>query len=454
MRFIISCIIALLFTAGISKAQSADILESYIRQGLENNLALQQKELDLEKSIAALKEANGLFYPSVDFDAQYTLADGGRSIELPVGDLLNPVYSSLNQILKSMGQDGSFSQISNQKVQFLPTNFNDTKLRMVLPLVNTEIYYNHRIKKEMISFTQAETNVFKRELVKEIKIAYLKYLQTVMVIDAFISAKALVTETLRVNEKLAENQMAGNDKRLRIKAELSHIEAQLTKAENDKKSASSYFNFLINQPLQTIVETDSSMLYSQVISIGYIAGNSDSREEIDKIKSAGNVAELNLNMNRFKWMPAISNITDFGYQGFQYRFTGDQRYVMNVIDLKWNLFNGFQNRHRIEQAHIECSYLDKMLSETEHQLELQLLLAQNNLESSEKEENANQSSLSSSLEYYKIVNRQYNEGRKSLLDLIDARNQLTNSNINYSLSHFETLIRLAELERADAGYKF
>ena len=113
--------------------------------------------------------------------------------------MLNPIYTSLNQILKGMGEQGSFTQVSNQKVEFLPNGFNDTKLSMVLPLVNTEIYYNRRIKKEMISYAQDETNVYKRGLVKEIKTAYLKYLQSVKAIEAYISAKALVIRYAIVN---------------------------------------------------------------------------------------------------------------------------------------------------------------------------------------------------------------------------------------------------------------
>jgi len=38
------------------------------------------------------------------FGASYTKADGGRTIDLPLGDLLNPVYQSLNQL---MGQQNS-----------------------------------------------------------------------------------------------------------------------------------------------------------------------------------------------------------------------------------------------------------------------------------------------------------------------------------------------------------
>ena len=37
--------------------------------------------------------------PALDFAARYSVADGGRTIDFPVGDLLNPVYETLDQLL-------------------------------------------------------------------------------------------------------------------------------------------------------------------------------------------------------------------------------------------------------------------------------------------------------------------------------------------------------------------
>jgi len=367
--------------------------------------------------------------------------------------LLNPVYSSLNQILQNMGQPGNFPQIDNQKIQFLPNDYHDSKLRVTMPLVNAEIYYNRKYKKEMITYTQAETNVYKRELVKEIKTAYMRYLQSIKVVEAYNSASGLVKEALRVNEKLVKNQMAGNDKVLRMKAELSQVEAQQTKAENDKSTAASYFNFLINQPLQSPVLIDSLLLNNQeLVNAQPVYKDIQKREELTQMHSASAATRINLNLKQAYWIPTISNVTDLGYQGYQYKFNSEQRYMMNVIDLKWNIFDGFQNRRKISQAKLDLQTMDKKMIETEQQLALQLQLAQNNLESSVKAETANQSSLESSKEYYKLVSRQYTEGQKSMLDLLDARNQFTNSQISFTVSHFETLVRQAELERATAEY--
>ena len=75
-----------------SSAQQASPLDEYIRLGLDSNLALHQRNFDLSRSQLDLKRARSLFYPQAGFSSQYTLANGGRSQEIPIGDLLNGVY--------------------------------------------------------------------------------------------------------------------------------------------------------------------------------------------------------------------------------------------------------------------------------------------------------------------------------------------------------------------------
>ncbi len=433
-------------------SQSESVLDGYVRMGLENNHALKQKELNLEKSLRALREANGLFYPSVALEAQYMLAAGGRSIEMPVGDMLNGVYSSLNSILEGMGQTGGFPQIENEQIEFLPNDYHDTKVRVIMPLVNAEIYYNRKIKKEQITMTQAELNVYKRELVKEIKTAYYRYLQAVQVVDAYTSALELVQEAYRVNKKLVENEMAGPEKLYRIEAELSQVKAQLAKAENDQKTAASFFNFLINQPLRQQVSADTSLLRGEEPVVLPNSGSPNDREELAQLNSALQSTLYYYKMKKSYLVPTISNITDLGYQGYSYTFDRDQQYVMNTVNLSWPIFSGFQNRQKAAQARIETESIRSKLDEAELQIELQSQVAHDNYETSLKAEEASRRSLLSSKEYYKVVNRHYAVGQKSLLDLLDARNQLTGSQIAYTVSHFETLIRLAEVERANATY--
>ena len=141
------------------------ILEIYIRQGLDSNLALQQKNFDWQKARLDLRRAESLFYPQAAFSSQYTLADGGRSQSIPVGDLLNNVYSTLNTLTNS----NKFPQVANQSIQFLPNDYHDTKMEFTLPVINTDLRYNRQISEEMINARQADADIYRRDLVQYIR---------------------------------------------------------------------------------------------------------------------------------------------------------------------------------------------------------------------------------------------------------------------------------------------
>lgn len=61
-----------------------EVPKDFINQGLSQNLVLLEKKISLEKSMVSLKEAKSLFLPTSWFEGQYTLAKGGRSIDIPV----------------------------------------------------------------------------------------------------------------------------------------------------------------------------------------------------------------------------------------------------------------------------------------------------------------------------------------------------------------------------------
>ena len=121
-----------------------------------------------------MKEARALFLPNVSFGASlFTKQTVAAPSTFRSGDLLNPVYKSLNQLTGST----KFPNLQNKSVLLTPDDYYDARFRTTLPLVNAEIYYNEKIKKETISSNRAAVNVYKRELVKEIKTAYYRYYQ-------------------------------------------------------------------------------------------------------------------------------------------------------------------------------------------------------------------------------------------------------------------------------------
>ena len=85
----------------------AAVIDDYVREGLKSNLALQAQSLEVERSTAALAEARARYFPELALDARYTRAQGGRTIELPLGQALNPAYQTLNDLLIEHGMSPS-----------------------------------------------------------------------------------------------------------------------------------------------------------------------------------------------------------------------------------------------------------------------------------------------------------------------------------------------------------
>ncbi len=148
-------------------------LEQYIQIGLESNLALKQQEFSLEQSIEVLNEARGKYFPSIDIGARYTRAGGGREIIIPIGDLVNPIYQTLNQLLIAEGLPPAFPEdIPNETIPFIREKEHETRIRLVQPLFQPAIWSNYGLKSDLNEIEKLRTRMYKRRLVNEIKRAY------------------------------------------------------------------------------------------------------------------------------------------------------------------------------------------------------------------------------------------------------------------------------------------
>jgi outer membrane protein len=439
--------------AGVLFACSAaaqTTLDAYVKKGLETNLALHQKTFDRQKAELDLKRAKTLFYPQASLNSQYTLASGGRTQDIPIGDLLNNVYSTLNQLT---GQS-KFPQVSNQSIQFLPNDFHDTRVEVVMPIVNTDLYYNRAIKKELINTQQADIDIYKRELVKNIKEAYYQYLQAGKAVDIYNNALMLAGENLRVSEKLVLNGQATKESVMRAKAQVSQVKASAIEAVNRQQNAAAYFNCLLNQTLEAPITIDSTILDRINTTTSAVAEAPARREELVKLQSAQKVVGTSIKMNRSYLIPKLNAFYNIGFQGFGFRFNGDQFYQLGGLQFKWDLFRANDNKYKIQQSQLDLDALNNQYKDVEQQLNLQVRTSTNNYRSAVQTLQARVDEVQSAQETYRFAERRFREGQALQIELIDARTQLTSAQLNYSLAQLAVLTRAAELERVTASYNF
>ncbi|PWT97179.1 MAG: hypothetical protein C5B52_14285 [Bacteroidetes bacterium] len=433
-----------------SKLQGQTILNNYLKIGLENNLALKQKGFDLERARLDLKRAQTLFFPQASINSQYLLASGGRTQDLPVGDLLNGVYSTLNQLTAS----NKFPQVTNQSIKFLPNNYQDTRMEITLPVVNTDIKYNRDIKKEWINSRQADIDVYKRDLVKNIKQSYYQFLQSAKAVSIFKNALSVVRENLRVSEKFVQNNMATKEIVLRAQAQVSQVETSVIESTNNMQNATAYFNFLINQPLETPIEIDSSIAEQINTNLKLNADSQTTREELLKLRSSKRLLESKLRMDEAFLIPTLNAFYNVGYQGYGFKFNSDQFYQLGGLQLRWNIFKAGDNKYKVQQSRIDIDAISNQYNDVVNQLNLEQKTAFNNYASSVQSLESSNDEVQSSRETYRLAERRFKEGKALQIELIDARTQMTRAELKYSLAQLAVLSASAEVERVNATYKF
>jgi outer membrane protein TolC len=436
---------------GFGSFGQSDILNSYVQEGLKNSQTLKQQNFQLQKAVFALNEAKTLFKPNINFNTTLSTAQGGRKIEIPIGDLVNPVYTTLNALTKT----NAFPQIQNSSEQLVPKDFYDMRVKTTMPLLNAELKYNQAIKNEQISLQQTEIQVYKRELVKDIKLAYINYLKATEALKIYENTLKLLRESERVNESLIKNGSANPTVLIRTRNEISKFDAEIDAARGNQKNAAAYFNFLLNRDFSEKITLDS--LGKEGLKFDLAEGH---REELDKIKTGIEINRqiLGLNQSYKKWKIGAS--LDVGSQGRFAQIAGADKnffspnaFVLLGVSFDLPVYSFGRNQLKVKQSEMEIASLDAQMQQVRNQLDLQAEMAKNSLNSAKEIYESKASQVSTAERYYRDMMRRYKEGNLNFIELLDAQTQITTAQLQQSISLFDVWTKWVELERAKASFQ-
>lgn len=439
-----------IFTLFIPVEIKCQVLDNYIREGLENNIILQEKSISLDYALYSLKIARSYFLPSIALQGDYTSGEGGRYIPIPIGDLMNPVYTALNQLTKS----NKFPQIENEYINFFPHDFYDVKLHSALPIINTDIYYNLNIQSKQVKLKQYEVDIYKRELVRNIKIAYFNHLNSIYAVKIYNEAIEMINENVRVDREMIENGKGIQATYLRSLSEKESVSAQLNNAQNNVKNSKRYFNFLLNKPLESDIDTSYSFEkqdVSKLITTLSMAGDS-SREELLLLKTSEDISDIMVKMSKSYFVPKINGFLDLGSQNANWTFDSKSKYYLTGIDINIPIFYGGKNNYQIKQSLLQYKEAKLNYENNIQQLQLSDELSKSNLLTAWQVYLASESQVKSAQSYFKLINKGFKEGTNSLIEFIDARNQLTSSELTLNINKYKVMIEAANLERETASY--
>jgi len=437
------------FLCMVTYVHSQD-LEKYVAEGLRNNEVVQQKNIALEKALLSLRIAKGMFMPSVTLQGSYTSGSGGRSISLPVGDMLNPVYATLNQLTDSQ----QFPQIENVKQNFFPRNFYDARVRTSIPILNTDLLYGQKIREQQVMLQEFEVKIYQRELVENIKVAYYSYLAATEVVKIYKSSLEFAEEGKRVNASLLVNGQGLPAYLLRAQSEIENIQAQIIESEKQVHNAQRYFNFLLNRDGEELIRAEENKEQHYILPADTLSENhfASAREELSQLRQLISLNRTITRMGQSFWIPKISGFADIGSQYQNWNFNNQSRYYLVGLQVDIPLFAGFTNRNKIRMNQLDVRNAELDYSVKSKQLDMRIQVVKNERITAYQNYRSAEKQLEAARSYQRLIEKGFKEGSNTFIETLDARAQLTAAQLKTIINQYHILIADARYERESASF--
>lgn len=435
---------------GLAAQGQLPVLQTYIEEGISGNLALKQQNLEIEKALKGIEIARTNYFPQVNFAPTYSVAFGGRKIQIPIGDLLNPVYSTLNELTNS----NAFPQVENASEQLAPMNFHDTKLEIKMPLFNTDVRYNVALQKDLLMTEEAKRKFLEYELRHAIEAAYYQYLQSLEAIRIYENSEKLLESYLSLNQKLVRHEEVLKDVVLSSEYELSKVQQEKAEAEKNSRVARAYFNFLLNRNLEEPVVADTTLFHSLPVVMSleeYTESAFRNRPEFEQLNAGLKTTQTFIRMQeKNAVLPQVFLGANTGFQGFGYTFR-DQAYMVGQVGMNWTIFHAGEKKMKVQQARISGEILRAKTEEARKQVEMQVYRSFRELETTLTALQSKELDRAKAEKIFELVNSRYKNGAAIPLELHKAQNDQLISRLSHSLGRLEVWLKYAELKKSAAN---
>ena len=441
-------------------------LARLVDDALVANLELRAGSATVQQRLAALDQARARYLPVIDFAARYSVADGGRTIDFPAADLLNPVYETLDQMLVGDGQSPRFSRVANQEIELLRSREQETRFVLEQPIYEPRLAPGVEAGRQELSRAEADLSALRARVVRDMRQAYYQWLAAQQAVEVLEATLELGQANLDANSSLYRNGRVTRDLVYRAEADVLEIEQQRLFAASRVRLSQSYVNLLRNAPLDTPLPASvidpatidrfrtrfARRLAGRPAELAELQALAvDERAELAGLDAAIAAGEAQQDLARAAFKPRLALGAEAGIQGEQYGTSEDDRYVLATLVLRWNAFRGGADRAALREARALTEELraTRDLAAQQVRLDVQRALedlgvAEATLETAAKRTDAADGA-------FRIATRKRDLGQINQAEFIDSRRAFTDARLNLTRVRAEYLARLAELEFAVGG---
>ena len=438
---VLACVLSATAPA-VLRAQRPDPLGQLVAEALRTNLGLESERLAERRTAAEVREARGLFLPSLGLQSRYSRLDGVPNI----GDLINPAYATLNQLTGT---------------KRFPTNINftlpqrhESRLELVQPVFNLGIVANYAAAQARADGQRMQLASAARQLAADVQVAFLQEASARRAAEIYEATLLLVQENERVAERLLAAGSAIPEAVFRARAERADVEQQLAEARERQHAASQALNRIVRRPLDAPVEVVADSVFDRLpldITVdSAVAHALAGREELRQVEAGVHAAEASGRAATAAFLPSVSVALDYGFQGPDIAFKSSNDFWLASVVVSWNLFNGGRDAARKSEAGYDADRARTQRQDLADRITLQVRTAHEAAVVARSAIATADARLEAARRTFELLRRRYEEGVATPIEFVDARTVYTNAELNRVLTAYRYAIRWVELERAAA----
>lgn len=411
-------------------------LEECVGQAIDKNINTVNARIEQEKSSHRIVEARSVLLPQIGIDGNFV-----NNTQLPTTMLPGVI----------IGQPGT-----NIPVQIGSRYNTSANISVCQILYNQTALTSLKISKHSEELSRLGIEKANENLAHEVAKLYFISQTTAeqrTLIEENISRTQQMTN---ITKMLLDNGMGKQVDYDRINVTLQNLHTQLNNTEALHEQQLNMIKYMLEIPLQAnIILTDTvsrPLLQTEPLPIEDFS----SHLEIRMLESQKEIAQLNYKNVNNGYLPTISFIGQYGYQGLRSNF-GD--YFNSSAENNWKassfvgfnlsipIFDGFNKRSRACRARLDYNQSELLSNNTQERFQVEYRNAVNNYYNHRMNVERQQQNIELAKKVYQETSLKYKEGLSSMSDLLQDEIGLDNAqagflNALYSFKEAELHIML------------
>lgn len=441
----------LLLNICIVKAQTLHRLtvKEAVELAYKNVVELKNLALDYQIQDVKNKQIVGQALPQINGSAsmQYYF-------KLPVILFPDATETAIYSVLKNEGvKNGNGMPITNvpspqlQKVSFQQPWNTSVGAQLTQLLYQPDVFVGLQARKLALVYAQNNIEVAKEKIKDS---AYKRY-YAILIAEkqlAFINdGVKRLEKLLHDNEILFKNGFVEKLDIDKTQVQLTNLRTSQATLQNAITLAYAALKYTVGLPQKDAVQLIDSLSIDRlkedilVDSFKY-----EDRKEIQLLNSTKELQQLNLKRYKLGYIPTVSAIAAYSINGQAQEFIFSDKNALWFkaayvgLNLNIPLFDGLSRKYTIEESRLNIQKVQNNLSNIKQVIDLEQVIYKESLKNALLKLDAQQRNIELAEKVYNTTKKKYEQGVGSSFEVLQAENDLQQSQSNYFTSIYETIV--------------